>query len=148
MKYSIKDIKNEIKQENKIYYFKITLKKNYLIAKGHKKTETKDIIETKINSKINKYENSIIYRFTIKFHNNNNNNNTKHGTISIHLSSYLVKNGRLKKNDEYGKVGLIWFKENWLIYNGWDKQYIIEIMDLIKSEKSKIISPGINYYPI
>ena len=146
MKYVINDIKEYIKNNHKIYWFKITSSKNILLSKGNTKKETKIQLNDKIKKNTKKYEDNIIYRIILKSHNEKKSLN--HGSISLNLSSYIIKNGKIKKEDSYGKVGIIWFQEKWLIYNGWDKQYIINIINLIKTNKRKIITPGINYYPI
>ena len=68
------------------------------------------------------------------------------GKIGVHLETYIIVDGNLKKNNEYGKVGMVWFKNEWLEYNGWNKKYLLKIINIINSGVGQIIAPGINYF--
>lgn len=143
MKYSINNIKDEISKENKIYWFLVD-KKNNLLSKGNSKTDTKKKVLDKIKKKKEKYNNKEIYRLSISFHSGKK--TLQGGKIGVHLETYIIVDGNLKKNNEYGKVGMVWFKNEWLEYNGWNKKYLLKIINIINSGVGQIIAPGINYF--
>ena len=142
MKYLINDIKDTINKENKIYWFLVDKKEN-LLSKGNSKSETKKKVLEKIKKK-DKYNNKQIYRLSISFHSGKK--VMQGGKIGVHLETYSIINGNMKKNSIYGKVGMIWFEDSWLEYNGWDKKYLLKIIKIIKSGVGEIVVPGINYF--
>jgi hypothetical protein len=125
-----------------VYWVRVDQKKMKLLTKGKSKKETKKIIKNIIND--NNLNNAKIFRLIIKFYNQKKFNHW--GPISFNIFNYNVKNNKLIKINEYGKVGIIWFEKKWLINNGWNNKYISHSINLLRKNKAEIIIPGINYY--
>ncbi len=138
--FDVKKIKKSI--DNTIYWIRIDQKKSVVLAKGNSNTETKKIITQK--AKDNKLENAIIYKIKIKFYYKNKIDNS--GPISLEIDNYLIKNNKLKNKKIEGKYGFIWFEDEWLEDNKWNKKYITTTVNNLKKNKTNIIIPGINFY--
>ena len=87
---------------------------------------------------------AIIYKIKIKFYSKNKVDNN--GPISLDIDNYLVRNNKLKKTKIEGKYGVIWFEDEWLEDNKWNKKYITTVVNNLKKNKANIIIPGINFY--
>jgi hypothetical protein len=135
------NIKKQI--EDTIYWVRVDQKKMVLLIKGKSKKDTKRKIK-KIIIENDFIKNATIYRLIIKFHNEKKMYNN--GVMSFNIFNYKVVDKKLIKTNYYGKVGRIWFEKEWLNYNGWEKKYISNVMNLLRKDKAKIIIPGINYY--
>tara|TARA_B110000858_G_C17782413_1_gene465451 strand:- start:1815 stop:2036 length:222 start_codon:yes stop_codon:yes gene_type:complete len=48
-----------------------------------------------------------------------------YGHMSFNIFNYNIKNNKLIKINEYGKVGIFWFEKEWLNDNRWNNKYII-----------------------
>jgi len=143
--HTIKNIKKQInKNEYRQYWFSIGKTKNFLIAKGNSKRETKKLVQNKINNKPKKYENKYLKRYSLSFHREKHGLNS--GALLILVSNFQVINGKIKKIYIKNKEGPIWFKKNWLEYHGWNKKYITKISDYLRNPKIKISGIGVNYY--
>jgi len=145
IKYTIKDIKNQIKEkEVRNYWFLVNTNKSMLISKGDSKKESKNIIKTKITNNPNKYEGKTIRRLSISFHKENKNLNS-YGIILITLNNFIVQKSIIKTLYDKGKEGPIWFTKKWLNWNGWDKKYLTKIVTDIMKNKINLsrISPNI-----
>jgi hypothetical protein len=134
-------IKNQI--DSKIYYIRIDTKKSIVLAKGNSKNETKNELKQLI--KDNEFNNIKIYRIKIKIHKNMYFDDC---ILSFNLDNYKVKDKKLIKIKLPNQYGLIWFRKEWLLENGWDVKYISNCVNLLKKGKAGIKIPGINYYDL
>lgn len=149
MKKNIKDIKNDIKKNNLVYWFNIKNNKPILIASGNKKNEASNNLIDKINKKMEKYINSKLWRISISFHNSDE-NKLIFGEVLVKVENYFIyefeNEIKIKKTPQVGYTGSIWFKKKWLEYNGWDNKYIINIINKLlqkDSKKLKLTAPNI-----
>ena len=137
---NLDSIKQKIKNGYKIHVFKINCKKPQLILKGNSKKEIKKKLK-KIAE--NKLDYSIIFSVSIKFYNKLLFDDM---IIGLHFNNYMILDGKLKKIHIDNSEGCIWFTKNWIIDNGWNDDYILNAVNIIKSKKGKIIIPGISIY--
>ena len=152
VKQSITDIKQNINNDNKVYWFLIKNKKASVIAKGHTKTKAANNLFDKINEKPNKYIGARLWRLTITTHNEklDSKDNPVYGDIRIMVENYIVMERtndlHIKKTIEDGCSGPIWFSKDWLEYNKWKKTYIMNIVNKLVFGKIKIKVTGKNFY--
>lgn len=132
------------KIDNTVYWIRIDKKKSQVLVKGNSKKETGEKLK-KMAKIDNNLDGAIIYRIIIKIH-----KKKRYDTciLSFNFDNYKIKKGKLKKISLDGKSGYIWFEEDWLLENGWNKKYISNTVNKLKSGKSEIIIPGINLYQL
>lgn len=138
--FDVKKIKKNI--DNTIYWIRVDQKKSSVLVKGNSNSDTKNEINSIIKKE--KLKDAIIYKIKIKFYSKNKIDNN--GPISFDIDNYLIKNKKLKKIKIDGKYGIIWFEDEWLEDNKWNKKYITTVVNNLKKNKAKIIIPGINFY--
>jgi len=135
--FDVKNIKKTI--IDTIYWIRID-KKTIVLAKGKSNSYTKNQIDKNIKN----YKDAIIYRIKIKFYNKKKSDNN--GPIALDIDNYIVKNNKLKKKKIDGKYGVIWFEDEWLEDNKWNKKYLTTVINNLKKNKINIVIPGINFY--
>lgn len=149
VKKSIVDIKQEINNDNKVYWFLINNKKGSVIAKGQTKLEAKNNLFNKIDVKPEKYIGSRLWRLTISTHTEKADNNN-YGDVRVYIENYKVMRRtndiHIKKEVEPGNFGPIWFDKGWLEYNTWKKEYITNIINKLVMKTVKIKTTGKNFY--
>jgi len=138
--FDTKKVKKSI--DNTIYWIRVDQKKSSVLEKGNSNSDTKKEISNL--AKKNNLENAIIYKIKIKFYSKNKIDNN--GPISFDIDNYQIKNKKLKKIKIDGKYGVIWFEDEWLEVNKWNKKYITTVVNNLKKNKANIIIPGINFY--
>ena len=62
------------------------------------------------------------------------------------FDNYSITKNKLKKIHLDNQEGALWFREDWLLKNGWSKKYISNAVNLLRKGKGKIVIPGISYY--
>lgn len=136
----MEEIKNQI--ENTIYWIRIDKKKSVVLAKGNSKKETKEDLKEKIKDD-EKLEGALIYRIIIKVHKKKV---FDKAIMHFKFDNYSITKNKLKKIHLDNQEGALWFREDWLLKNGWSKKYISNAVNLLRKGKGKIVIPGISYY--
>lgn len=143
--YSIDDIKNEIDDNAKMFFFLVKDKKATLIAKGNDEDEAMVALSEKIAAKPEKYigEELMGVKISLKVEGEF----LIFGLIAVQLTNYVIKSAKkIKMKLIDGKYGTVWFTEKWLIYNGWDKKYLLEIVKKVVEGKVKLSAVSPNIY--
>lgn len=144
-KYSIDDIKNEINDNAKMFFFLVKNKKATLIAKGNDEEEAMSALSEKIATKPEKYIGEELMSLEIML--KNKGEMMSHGLIMVQVKNYDVKSAKkIKLNLIDEKHGNVWFTEKWLMYNGWDKKYLTEIVKKVVDGKAKLKAIAPNMY--
>ena len=132
-------IRKKIKDNPKVYWFHIDNNNAILLSKGDSELKTKKEVNNIISENPDKYENAKIWRFLIKYHTKDT-----FGRVSVSINNWTEKECRLIKKATRGTVGLIWFNENYLKYNGWKNKYIKSIIRglLIHNKKLSPVMPN------
>lgn len=55
----------------------------------------------------------------------------------FNIFNYNIKNNKLIKINEYGKVGIILFEKEWLNDNGWNNKYISHSLNILSKIEQK-----------
>ena len=138
--FDVKKIKKNI--DNTIYWIRVDKKKSSVLVKGSSNSETKNELNNIVKKE--NLKDAIIYKIKIKFYSKNKIDTN--GPISFDIDNYTIKNKKLKKIKLDGKYGIIWFEDEWLKDNNWNKKYITTVVNNLKKNKANIIIPGINFY--
>lgn len=135
-------IKKQI--DNTIYWIRIDKKKSVVLVKGNSKTETRNELK-ELAKKDTKLEGAVLYRIIIKVHKKKVFDTSR---ISFNFDNFEINKKKLKKIHLDNQEGGIWFREDWLLDNGWNKKYISNAVNMLRKGKGKIVIPGISYYDL
>lgn len=145
IKQSITEIKQQIEDENNVYWYLINLPDVQLVAEGDKKT-SKKMLEKRIAKHSKKFIGSRLWKITIDIFDEKKDKMS--GDIRIMLENYTVsKDLNIEKKAEVDRTGPIWFTKTWLEFSTWKKfSYISKIIKNVLTKKVTLKMVGPNFF--
>lgn len=130
VRHPLKKIKDEINKNPKVYYWLIKGDTGSLVAKGMTDKEATSNLLKKIKEKPDKYTKTPIWKTTISIHDESKKEFMIFGEILVLLTEHEYIGGKIEgiKQTEHHH-GPIWFRKEWLEFNGWDNTYLKNIVN-------------------
>ena len=140
----MEDIIENLKSNNKYFWFISKGKKLSLISQGKKKSEAKLNFKNKLSLKLEKYVDTLI--ITAKIDIPKKQNDFIGGPIGILIDFKKVnKDGKIVNYDDI-RSNIIWFTEDYLLENGFNSKYMINLLSAVYFDKIKLPPIGVILY--
>lgn len=135
---------DKLKSSNKYFWFIPKGKRLSLISQGKSKSEVKNNFKLKLTDKIEKYIDTPIIIAKIELPKKIN--DLIGGPVGISYKFKQVSESGKIKNKDDSRTNVVWFSEDYLLENGFDSKYIINLLTAVYFNKVKIPVLAVNHY--